>query len=488
MLLGAGAFVAHFAWMADTAAAVTPAVSPPSRGATRCGWRSTPGRAMPSGSYARTELTMRIGYLLMALAAVGLVFGALGRWWRRTVLFSAGLAAPWRWSVRNGRPRSFRFSSWALAPLSAVGLTWVAAQGRRPLVITCVLGAVAMMETIVSGSRPVDGLGRARLPRCADRCARRGGRSARPLVVVAEDTRIDSALVPWIAARAPRVLRAAQDGAAVARARDDGRLVVAGPGGPPASRARRACRSRRGSRSTSRRHSSSPKPTARSGAWPCARTAGASCPASSTPAGSASNCPDGSAGELQLVVGDALALAPAGRHAGGTAGAGASGGAPERAGRGGAPGRLLDRRQRAGSGARSWMRRVHVTAYPLRRSVLSLELGRRAPRVIARLIGYDEDARGRICAAPLGPVRFGRAGEERIALTDESVFGAGWYGREGRGGEAFRWADADAVVLLRSAVHADVTVTLEADAAVAEAADGDTRSPCASTVSTWGRE
>ena len=130
---------------------------------------------MPGGSYAAPELTMRIGNLLIVLSAVGLVFGASGGGgggrccsrpaWPVSV---ALIYSEWQAEV-------FRFSSWALAPLSAVGLTWVAAQGRRPLVITSMLGAIAMMETIVSGSRSVEGLGRARLSRWAGRCARAAG-------------------------------------------------------------------------------------------------------------------------------------------------------------------------------------------------------------------------------------------------------------------------------------------------------------------------
>ncbi len=470
MLLGGGAFVAHFAWMAHTAAAVTPAVSPVTwRDALWAAFDARP--PMPSGSYAAPELTMRIGNLLIVLSAVGLVFGALGRWWRRTVLFSAGLASAVALICSEWQAEVVRFSLWALAPLSAVGLTWVAAQGRRPLVITSILGAIAMVETIVSGSRSVDGLDargfRDGLTDALDRRAR-----ARPLLVVAEDTRIDSALVPWIAARAPRVLRAAQDGTAVARARDDGRLVVAGPVG--------------------RRHLElagvsfadgfavhEPTPFQLSeadGTFRCVAVRAdrwSQLPGLEYTGRLGLELPGRLGGELQLVIGDALALpvraaTPEGRPVPVRVEALLSG-----------PGAAAPPADYWIDGSvpeagPSWMRRVHVMADPLSRSVLSLELGRREPRVIARLHGYDEDARGRICAAPLGPVRLGRAGEEAIALTEESAFGAGWYGREGRGGEAFRWADADAVLLLRSAVNADVTVTLEAEAAVARGPDGET--------------
>jgi hypothetical protein len=119
------------------------------------------------------------------------------------------------------------------------------------------------------------------------------------------------------------------------------------------------------------------------------------------------------------------------------------------------------------------MRGVHVPANPLSRSRLSLELGRRAPRVIARLAGFEPESRGRICAAPLGPLRLAEVGEAAIALSDESAFGTGWYGREGSGDATFRWAQPEAVVLVRSAVRDAVTVALDAEAA-APTGDGGT--------------
>ena len=124
--------------------------------------------------------------------------------------------------------------------------------------------------------------------------------------------------------------------------------------------------------------------------------------------------------------------------------------------------------------AEAWMRRVHVPADPLRSSLVSLELGRRAPRVLARLSGYEDNAYGRICAAPLGVVRLQQPGAAPLPLNDESIFGAGWYGREGSGPDAFRWADADAVVLVRSAVRAEVEVRLQAAPAAAPGADAVT--------------
>jgi hypothetical protein len=110
------------------------------------------------------------------------------------------------------------------------------------------------------------------------------------------------------------------------------------------------------------------------------------------------------------------------------------------------------------------IRRLHLPMHPTRASLVAVHLGRRAPRVIARLSGAADEARGRICAAPLGrETLFTAKDTERIALDDPHVFGTGWYGLEHRGGAAFRWADADAVLLLPSAQRTSVEVSLDAD-------------------------
>jgi hypothetical protein len=113
------------------------------------------------------------------------------------------------------------------------------------------------------------------------------------------------------------------------------------------------------------------------------------------------------------------------------------------------------------------IKRVHVPAQAARATLMSLWLGRRAPRVLARLIGFDDTARGRVCAAISdGPALFEEDLREiRVPLEDDAVFGTGWYGVEGPRGESFRWADRDAVVLLRSLVRTSVDVTIEAEAA-----------------------
>lgn len=470
LALGAAAFAGHFAWIAGTAATVTPAIEPVVtwRDAVWVAFEARP--RMPIGSYTAPELTTRIGDLLLVLSAIGLLFGVLRRWWRRTVLLSAALALTLGLIYSEWQAEVFRFASWTLAPLSAVGLTWVAAQGRRPLLITAMLGLVAMAETIVRGSRPLDGLdARGFRDALAEVLERRVQET--PLLIVAEDTRIDSALVPWLAARAPRAHRAAQDGPVVGAAHADGRLVLAGPVG--------------------RRHLELAGISFGEGFQVEERT-----PFQLSEVDGAFRCvgvrpdrwsqlpgleytgrlglevPGRLGGELRLIIGDALPLpvraaTPEGRPIPLTmdpllSGPGASAPPADYWMDGSVP-----------EASPPWLRRVHVPADPLSRSMVSIELGRRAPRVIARLVGYEPEARGRICAAPLGPLRLAERGEAMIALSDESAFGTGWYGREGRGAAAFRWAQPEAIVLVRSAVRDTVSVTLDAEAA-APTGDGGT--------------
>jgi hypothetical protein len=469
LVLGIGAFVAHFAWMASVANAVTTNLSAPVT------WRDAlwvafdARRGMPPGSFAAPELTTRLGYFLMLLSAAGLVFGELARWWRRTVLFSAALAVAVALVWSEWQAEVLRFSAWVLAPLSAVGLTWVAAQGRRPLVITCALGAVALMETLVSGSRSADGLDtRGFRDALAEDLMRR--LTVAPLVVVAEDTLVDSALVSWMATRTPQVLRAAQDGAAVARARVDGRTVIAGPVGrrhlelAGVSFAESYAVHPQTSFQLSEADGTFRCATVRTDRW-------SQLPGLEYTGRLGIELPGRLGGELQLVVGDALPLPLRASLSEGRAvplpmdplmsGPGAAAPPADYWIDGSVP-----------EDAPAWMRRVHLAADPLRPSMLSLELGRRAPRVLARLAGYEDEARGRICAAPLGVMRLQQPGATSLPLDDEGLFGAGWYGREGTGSAAFRWAAADAVVLVRSAMRADVEVRLQAaPAAVATAGD-----------------
>jgi hypothetical protein len=467
LVIGAIVFVSHFAWMAQEARVVT-------AGDAALGWRDALLVAfaarprMPLGSYAAPELTTRLGYLLMVLAVTGLLFGSQVRWWRTTVLMTAALAAALGVIWSEWQAEIVRFTLWSVAPFAAVGLTWIGSQGRRPVLITAVLGSIAIGETVALGARPLDGA-EARRFRDLLAAALTARARASPILVVAEDTRIDSAVVSWVAGQTPRTQRVEQDGGLVRRAREDGRAVLAGPIG--------------------RRHLellgvsfreafSFAEPAAfavaeADGMLQCAVVRGdrwSQLPGLEYTGRLGVRVPAGMGGELQMIIGDALVLPVRAETADGrdmvlrqetlSSGPGVS---PPPADYWIDEGAPVESR---------WVHRVRFAADPLVPSLLSLELGRRAPRTIARLFGYGEEARGRICAANLGAVHLGASGSETLDLGDETLFGAGWYGLEGRGADAFRWADANAVVLVRSAVRADVEIALETSAAIAVAGDG----------------
>ena len=193
LLLGGGAFLAHFEWVATRARALSlaPDVSLTWRDALLVAFDSRP--RMPIGSFVSSELTMRLAYLVMALAVIGLLFGGLERWWRRAVVLSGALVLAVGLGWPEWQAEVVRFAVWALAPLAAVGLTWISGQGARrewAPIITCGLGGVLLAETVVMGARPLAGVD-ARTFRNALEAALDARTSGRRMVLVAEDTRVD---------------------------------------------------------------------------------------------------------------------------------------------------------------------------------------------------------------------------------------------------------------------------------------------------------
>jgi hypothetical protein len=96
--------------------------------------------------------------------------------------------------------------------------------------------------------------------------------------------------------------------------------------------------------------------------------------------------------------------------------------------------------------------------------LVSLIPGRRAPRMLGRLVGYPGDARARICAAPL-PVEDVFSGGEREAEVDleqADLLGVGWYGIDRSAAHPFRWTGAEAVALVPSARVGPILVRVEA--------------------------
>jgi hypothetical protein len=477
LVLGAGAFLAHFEWMAAEARALSLVtdVSLTWREALMVAFDSRP--RMPLGSYVSTDLTMRLGYLVMALALAGVLFGGLARWWRRAILLSGVLVLAVALGWSEWQAEMFRFAIWAVAPLAAVGLTWVSRESARPALapaITCALGAVLLAETAVMGARPLTGQ-EARIFRDALESELEARGNGRRMVLVAEDTRVDSALASW-ASSVSGVMRVAQDGNAVADAVKSGSVVLAGP--------------------VARRHLELAGllfdevfAIAEPAAFTMSEATGTlQCAAVRTDRWSqlpgleytgrlGLQVPPQIGAEMQLIVGDALPLqlevaTPDGRDVPVKTDALMAGPGSETP-----PADYWLDGSLPENGPRV-IRRVHVPAYPAGADLVSVRLGRRAPRVLARLIGYDGPARGRVCAAPAaGSVLFGHdRRQEGVSLENDEVFGTGWYGQEGRGAQLFRWTSTDAVVLLSSALRTDVIVTMEAEAA-AGVGRGDAEAP-----------
>jgi hypothetical protein len=116
--------------------------------------------------------------------------------------------------------------------------------------------------------------------------------------------------------------------------------------------------------------------------------------------------------------------------------------------------------------------RYTLPADPLRPRLLSIDLGRRAPRVLARMTGAGTASAGRVCAAPLAGDPWFTSGTEPqvdLPLDDLRMFGTGWFGVAGTGPSAgARLAGPTATVLVPLASTADTAVTLVA----APAAEG----------------
>ncbi|MGE3275295.1 MAG: hypothetical protein AB7O67_09300 [Vicinamibacterales bacterium] len=116
------------------------------------------------------------------------------------------------------------------------------------------------------------------------------------------------------------------------------------------------------------------------------------------------------------------------------------------------------------------VRRVTVRAEPARGRVFALELGRRAPRVFARLDGFEDGAvTARACAAPLGAGPWLTEAElaAELPLGDARLFGTGWFGIAGEGPDAgARLASGAAAVLVPVAAPGGMDVRLVAAPAV----------------------
>ena len=113
--------------------------------------------------------------------------------------------------------------------------------------------------------------------------------------------------------------------------------------------------------------------------------------------------------------------------------------------------------------------RATLDATPDRAQHVTLRLGRRAPRIIARLRGYEPHVEAVVCAIALG-VEQAFVGTDRLMVTpaDERYFGAGWYGEEPSAQSGtVRWMREHGAVLIPSAMGGAMRLRLDAIAAVA---------------------
>jgi hypothetical protein len=385
--------------------------------------------------------------LVAALAMVGVAVIRGPARQRAGLIAAVLLAATIGLAYGQFRDELARFVAWMLAPVAGVGLSWIAGQApaaRRGAVVAA-LALVLIIAGAASSARP-PGIADARLfaSRFAESLkALRGTAGPAPLAVVAEDTLVDSAVVAF----GGGLHRLPQDADAAAFAWSSGAHVVAGPS------ARRNLEALglvfRGVHSIAEpmrfewsavidRHQCAAVRVDRWSLLPGLEFTGRI--GLMVPAG---------LGELRLIVGDSLPVALRAERPDGLPVSIAvetlltghamnlpppdywfDGGSPQSA-----PGEVV---------------RATIAANPMADRIVAVHLGRRSPRVLARLRGYPVGAHGRVCAAPLGPDRLFAApvAEERIVLEAEPLFGTGWYGFERYGASAFRWGSGDAVVLV----------------------------------------
>jgi hypothetical protein len=461
---GTIAVAAHFAAMAGAAEAASfaPGVSFTWREAIEVAFGAR--LDAPAGSFAAPGLATGLPLLATTLTGLGVVVGTFPRGFRRALVVSAVLsvAVAATWPV--WRAELWRVWTWGLLPLSGIGLTWLARRAPAPRLapaVVVVLGVVAVAETVVAGTRPRTGRDPATFRDWFER--QLAALADEPLVIVAEDTRVDSALAAWLAGRSG-VRRAPAGREAVLSAAGERRTVLAGWG--PRRELELA-----GVRLATRVELADPAPYVLSGVDAVYRCAVVQSDRWSLLAGLeytgrlGVEVPPHVGGEMHVIVGDILAPAvrastPDGRPFPAIVeplltGPGASPppadywfdtGAPERA-----PPRVV---------------LLRLAAHPAARRLVGLHLGRRSPRVLARLTGYQADSRGRVCAAPLGPDLL-TAGQRSatVPLAQGEWFGTGWYGLERDGATPFRWADRDVVVLVPSGLRAAADVEIDASPA-----------------------
>jgi hypothetical protein len=121
--------------------------------------------------------------------------------------------------------------------------------------------------------------------------------------------------------------------------------------------------------------------------------------------------------------------------------------------------------------------RATIDAFPREERAFTIRLGRRAPRVLARLFGTAADTRARVCAHPAGGApAFADRGALSIPATAAEYFGTGWYGVQPVAGEMARWMGEHGAMLIPFERRGEVTVRVHTTG------DGDPEIPVELTL------
>ncbi|MEZ5293001.1 MAG: hypothetical protein R2745_18110 [Vicinamibacterales bacterium] len=395
--------------------------------------------------------------LPLALMALGLVAWSAASFRGWSALGAAAAAAGLAAAMPPAWWRELAHAAYLTAwPLAALGLTWLAGRASRGRVaITAVLGAALIGGGVSASVRHIETSEATRFAAAFAELVRATRGEASDAAFVAEDVRVDSAIVAVVGSAAGSRVR--PDPAAVEARAATARRVLAGPQG-------RTGLELWGMRFVQAALVDSPGPwplAARTGRFTCQRVDGTWRELSSleTTGRLGVHLP-AAAGRVEVLVAgaDPSAVAvtlPDGRPRGRVA--------PVRDVAIALPAMAT---ARGGPGAVPV--RASLDASPDRETSAVVALGGRLPAA-ARFVSADGVvATATVCAAPLSrddPV--GPSGDGRLALDDAAYFASGWHGAEGRGREAFRWTMARAVLLVPSSGAHGVRIEIDAQPAAA---------------------
>ncbi len=369
-----------------------------------------------------------------------------------TVLAAAStVVAPHPW-----RAEAVRAIYWSAWPLAAVGMTWLVSRapraGRMP--VTVVMASVLIGSGLLARVRHLETEEPRTFAAALDGAL--APMRSRGAAIVAEDTRVDTALAAWGSGDA-RVRRVRREPALVTAALADGRAVLAGPSARVALELW-GFRFRPGATVAAPAPFAFAEVTSRFGCTDVG-TRWSELAGLDYTGRLGLHLPPGR-GRLEVVVVGLPPLTvraatadgrPVGRLTSGPAISLSS--LPPVLWPG--DGRLPDAAQIAA--------RFELDAQPEVAADAWLALGARAPLVAARVV--DGGSPATICAAPLprlDPFDVAHGDAATLALDDDAYFAGGWHGVEGAGPSAFRWTAGRALTLVPSSAARAVTLAIDA--------------------------